>query len=814
MSSWSYTNAKPPSKSSSSDSANINQIYTDVIIRCLSLIECLHLQSSVQFTYGGVNVISTIQNLSTRVGTLQNNANGTNVSLLSYINYNLTQVYNQLSDNSNMSVIHWNQITQNLNNINNIFSFVSVQGNTLTLGNESIQNIYIGGLSNSSVPQNIYIGTQKDYVYISGTVANTTHLTVSDPFIILNQGGVTPSGAGVYINVSNNSSNAYAILNSAGEWVLKNYNGPEFNLSEISNRISNATLTVNNISNNLYNLSINQWNTISALSNRTYLASLQQYTQLSNLSNRTNTASVNQWNAITSLSSNTYNTSVNQWNYMTSLSSNTYNMSVNQWNSISSLSNNTYNTSVNQWNYMTDLSATLASCCSSAMFQISSLSTQISGLSNRTYNASVNQWNNISDLTYDLSVLSHSTYDSLSGISSNLSGLSSRTYNASVNQWDYMVSCCSSALYQISYLSHSTYDSLSGISSDLSYLSYRANNASALHWSNISDLTYDLSNAVYQISTLSHSTYDSLSGISSNLSNLSNRANNASMIQWDYITDLSATVASCCSSALLYQISFLSHSTYDSLSGISSDLSYLSYRANNASAFQWLTLSDLSFDVNTLSSNTYNASVNQWNRISNLSFTVNSVSIIHWNAITSLSNGTYTASISHWNYMTSLSTTVASVSITHWNTIISLSGVVNTFSGYSTGSGGGGGNGTNGVVFDYLSVRGNGAKRIFYSISIPAGNYGFSAVLEGGYYKLDTNDQRQFTNTYAGCRTTGLSGKITVANNTASDDNNLIKMELRVGNTGANVNYFDIYLDSATANRQFVMNIRQYRNAI
>jgi hypothetical protein len=86
--------------------------------------------------------------------------------------------------------------------------------------------------------------------------------------------------------------------------------------------------------------------------------------------------------------------------------------------------------------------------------------------------------------------------------------------------------------------------------------------------------------------------------------------------------------------------------------------------------------------------------------------------------------------------------------------------------------------------------------------------------MEGGYYRSDTNAQRQFTNRYAGCRTTGLSSKITVANNTAQDDDNLIKMELRVANTNTNTNFFDLYLDSALSNRSFVFQIRQYRNAI
>ncbi len=115
------------------------------------------------------------------------------------------------------------------------------------------------------------------------------------------------------------------------------------------------------------------------------------------------------------------------------------------------------------------------------------------------------------------------------------------------------------------------------------------------------------------------------------------------------------------------------------------------------------------------------------------------------------------------------------------------------------------------MILDYISAKGNGAKQIFYTVSLSNLNVGFALVMEGGYYRYDTNAHRQFTNRYSGCRTTGLSSKITVANNTAADDDNLIKMELRAANTSTNTNFFDFYLDNALSNRVFVFQIRQYR---
>ena len=90
---------------------------------------------------------------------------------------------------------------------------------SLYLGrDDTADNVYISNPVGTKA-QNIYLGSALDNVFIQGAttiVESTTH-SVSDPYVTVNVGGLTPAGAGILVESS--GTNAASILvNEDGKW--------------------------------------------------------------------------------------------------------------------------------------------------------------------------------------------------------------------------------------------------------------------------------------------------------------------------------------------------------------------------------------------------------------------------------------------------------------------------------------------------------------------------------------------------------------------------------------------------------------------
>lgn len=223
---WSVTNVTPVPANSASIGGNLNQRINNLVVGCISVIRCTHLHGEI--TVNGVDLTQTISNLSNKIYELSGFANGNQQGVLSTLSY---QLYNLSNRTNRMSEIHWETIS-NLSYRSDtefewIHSFLSSASNQIFIGNSGHNN-------------KIYIGYPGDEVYLSGsvTIIETTNLNISDSLITLNQGGILPQNVGIQVEILSDSNAAYMKMNANGEWIIKNYNGPEFNLSEISNRIS------------------------------------------------------------------------------------------------------------------------------------------------------------------------------------------------------------------------------------------------------------------------------------------------------------------------------------------------------------------------------------------------------------------------------------------------------------------------------------------------------------------------------------------------------------------------------------------------
>lgn len=105
--------------------------------------------------------------------------------------------------------------------------------NSLYLGKEdSADTIYISN-PNGQNSQTIYVGSSLDQVIIQGqtTIVESTTQTVSDPYITLNVGGTTPTGAGILVE-SNGSNVAGMQITETGRWQITEPDTTPFVLSD------------------------------------------------------------------------------------------------------------------------------------------------------------------------------------------------------------------------------------------------------------------------------------------------------------------------------------------------------------------------------------------------------------------------------------------------------------------------------------------------------------------------------------------------------------------------------------------------------